>query len=245
MVVLGGTKRSLSRPRGRLRGGSEISLATWEMASATDALDQLTVERMLAGVATRRYGDVEASGGSHDKTAAATTKSSVSRRFVKATETAMTELLSRDLSTIDVVALLIDGFDVAHQCMVGAMVITTTGTKIPAGLWLGDTENTTVIKALLADLVTRGLRYEDGILCVIDGGKALRAGITRVLGDTAVVQRCTIHKRRNVSDHLPESLREITDRKLKKAFDDSDTKRARRVVEGIAKQGTAPDSVDS
>lgn len=235
-VVVGGTKQQLCRPRGRTSNGEEITLATWDMASATDLLDQLTVERMLAGVATRRYSDVEATAGRIDDTVHATSKSAISRRFVKATETAMSELLSRDLSEHDVAALFIDGFDVARQCMVAAMIITTDGTKIPVGLWLGDTENTTVVKALLADLVARNLRYEAGILCVIDGSKALRAGITRVFGDAAVVQRCTLHKRRNVTDHLPENLRETTDAKLGKAFADCDPVRGKRTVERLARQ---------
>ncbi len=246
-VALGGTKQTITRPRGRSNDGEEITLATWTMATATDLLDQLTVERMLAGVATRRHGDVEAPAGVHDDTARATTKSSVSRRFIKATEQAMTELLSRDLSEHDVAALFIDGFDVAKQCMVAAVILTTEGVKIPVGLWLGDTENTTVVKSLLADLVARGLRYKDGILCVVDGAKALRAGITRVFGDRVVVQRCTIHKRRNVADHLPEEIRGTTDLKLKKAFDDTDPTRGKRIAEGIATQLQAhhPDAAAS
>ncbi len=235
-VVLGGTKQPLNRPRGRTSDGEENGLATWEMASATDLRNRLTVERMLAGVATRRHGDIEAGAGRHDAPATATTKSSVSRRFIKATETAMAELLSRDLSGLDAAVLLIDGFDVAHQCMAVAMIITTEGKKVPIGLWLGDTEDTTVVKALLADLVERGLGYKAGIFCVIDGAKALRSGIDRVFGDGAIVQRCTIHKRRNVTDHLPEDLRETTDIKLKQAFGDSNPERGKRIAEGLGRQ---------
>ena len=106
--------------------------------------------------------------------------------------------MARNLSDLDVAVLMIDGLDVAGSCVVVALVITTDGTKVPVGLWLGDTENKTVVTALLADLVARGLDVSLGVLCVIDGAKALAAGIKKVFGDAAVVQRCTLHKRRNV-----------------------------------------------
>lgn len=236
-VVIGGRQLTVKRPRGRSKDGKEMTLESWEAFSAGDLLNQLTLERMLAGVATRRHGDVEPSMGDDiDAASKATGKSAVSRRFVKATEDAMAELLARDLSELDVAVLMIDGVDVAGQCVVVAMIITTDGIKVPVGIWLGDTENTTVVKSLLADIVSRGLRFEEGILCVIDGAKALRAGITRVFGDRALIQRCTLHKRRNVADHLPEEFREVTDLKLAKAFRDTDANRGLRVARGIADQ---------
>jgi putative transposase len=88
---------------------------------------------------------------------------------------------------------MIDGLDVAGSCVVVCLVITTDGTKVPVGLWLGDTENKTVVTALLADLVSRGLDTESGVLCVIDDAKALAAGIKKVFGDAAAVQRCVLH----------------------------------------------------
>ena len=162
---------------------------------------------MLAGVATRRHGDVaEPLGEDLEERSKSMSKSAVSRRFVAATTKAMDELMARNLADLDVAVLMIDGLDVAGSCVVVALVITTDGTKVPVGLWLGDTENKTVVTALLADLVARGLDTGSGVLCVIDGAKALAAGIKKVFGDAAAVQRCVLHKRRNVEGHLPTEL---------------------------------------
>ncbi len=109
-------------------------------------------------------------------------------------------------------------------------------TKVPVGLWEGDTENATVVRDLLADLVARNLSYEEGILCVLDGSKALAAGVRRVFGDHAVVQRCTLHKRRNLGDYLGKDLAKVTDRKLARAFNDEDWRRGLQVARGIASQ---------
>ena len=103
-----------------------------------------------------------------------------------------------------------------------SLVITTDGTKVPVGLWLGDTENKTVVTALLADLVARGLSSDQGILCVLDGAKALAAGVKKVFGDQATVQRCTLHKRRNVVGHLPKELGASIDKRLATIFSDPD-----------------------
>ena len=197
-VVLGGRTVTTDRPRGRTTDGAEIELDTWKVFSSEDLLRQLVVERMLAGVATRRHADVaEPVGDGVQSRSKSMSKSAVSRRFVAATKTAMAELLARSLADLDIAALMIDGLDVAGQCVVVALVITADGTKVPVGLWLGDTENKTVVTALLADLVARGLRVDGGVLCVIDGARALATGIKKVFGEHAVVQRCTLHKRRN------------------------------------------------
>jgi transposase-like protein len=183
--------------------------------ASEDLLRQVVVERILAGVATRRHVDV----GEHvGQTGTATSKSAVSRRFVAATQTAMAELLEADLCELDPAVLMIDGLNVAGEMIVVALVICADGTKIPVGLRLGDIENATVVKDLLADLVARGLRYEHGILAVIDGSKALRSGIKRVFGTHALIQRCTLHKRRNVIDYLPKARRKAIDQRLAKIF---------------------------
>jgi putative transposase len=135
-----------------------------------------------------------------------------------------------------VAVLMIDGIVFADVCCVVALIIAADGTKVPVGLWDGDTENGTVVTDLLADLVARGLRYEDGLLVVIDGAKALATGIKRVFGNRALVQRCVLHKRRNCASYLPDELARVTDRKLAAAFNDTDPVRGKRVVEGIARQ---------
>ncbi len=216
-VVLGGRTVSVERPRGRFTDDrGEIDLATWATFASDDLLRQVVVERMLAGVATRRHVDVaEPVGTVKDRSMS---KSAVSRRFVAATKHALSELLARDLSGLDAVVLMIDGLNVADQMIVVAMVITADGTKVPVGLVLGDTENTVIVKDLLADLVARGLRFEQGLLAVIDGSKALHAGIVKVFGDQAVIQRCTLHKRRNVIGYLPVDERDRVDKRLALAF---------------------------
>jgi putative transposase len=217
-VVLGGRKISVERPRGRfVDGGGEIGSDTWDVFAADDLLQQVIVERMLAGVATRRHVLVGEPVGETVK-ARSVSKSSVSRRFITATETAMAELLSRDLSELDVAVLMIDGVHFADDVLVVAMIVTADGTKIPVGLAHGDTENSTVVKRVLSDLVDRGLRFEDGLLVVLDGSKALRKAVNSVFGAAAIVQRCTLHKRRNVTDYLPKERRATMDRRLAAVF---------------------------
>jgi transposase-like protein len=193
-VVLGGRQVTLTRPRGRTMEGNEIELDAWAAFSSKDLLDRLTVERMLAGVATGRHVDVaEPLGAEVEAKAKATGRSSVSRRFKQATEAALAELMARDLSGLDVAVIMIDGLEIAGQCVVVALVITTDGTKVPVGLWLGDTENKTVVTGLLADLAARGLSADGGLLAVLDGAKALAAGVKKVFGERAQMQRCTLH----------------------------------------------------
>jgi transposase-like protein len=222
-VALGGRLLSVERPRGRTTDGHEVELDSWAVFSSKDLLDQLTAERVLAGVATRRHADVsEPLTAAIDDQAKGTGRSSVSRRWKRATEAALAELMARDLSGLEVAALMVDGIDVAGQCCVAALVITADGTKVPVGLWLGDTENKTVVTALLADIVARGLRFDAGLLAVVDGAKALAAAVAKVFGEKAVVQRCVLHKRRNVRGHLPKDLGDKIDRRLALVFANPD-----------------------
>ena len=245
-VVLGGRTVSVERPRGRyVDGGGEVELDTWATFAADDLLRQVVVERMLAGVATRRHVDVAEPVGPVKERGMS--KSAVSRRFVAATSAALKDLMARDLTGLEVAVLMIDGLNVADQMIVVAMVITTDGTKIPVGLILGDTENTIVVTDLLADLVARGLRTDQGILAVVDGAKALRAGIMKVFGDQAVLQRCTIHKRRNVVGYLPVEERDTVDTRLALAFAQPDPTRGLKVCRDLATQldKTHPDAAGS
>ena len=250
-VVLGGRTVTTERPRGRrVEGaeGAEIELDTWKVFSSKDLLAQLVVERMLAGVATRRHADVaEPVGEAIEARSRSMSKSAISRRFVAATKTAMAELMARNLADLDVAVLMIDGLDVAGSCVVVALVITTDGTKVPVGLWLGDTENKTVVSALLADLVARGLSVQGGVLCVIDGAKALATAITKVFGDDAVVQRCTIHKRRNLRGHLPKEMAGTIDRRLALIFAQPDTAKGLAAARALARELEAehPDAAAS
>ena len=117
---------------------------------------------------------------------------------------------------------MLDGEHMAGRCVIVALGITADGTKVPIGLWDGATENKTVVRSMLADLVSRGPTAEDGLLVVIDGAKALRAAVNEIFGDLAAVQRCTLHKRRNVGDHPPDKEKAWVDAKLVKAFNHPD-----------------------
>ena len=226
-VVMGGQRLPIRRPRvhaveGGRRGG-EVPMATYGIFAQGDLLNRVAVERMLAGVATRSFERAADPIGSKRRAQArSTSKSAVSRRFVAGTKRALGELVGRDLSTLEAAVLMIDGVDFAGACCVVALIVTADGTKVPVGLRLGDTENKAVVTALLADLVERGLDASGGLLVVIDGAKALASAVRKVFGDLAVVQRCQIHKRRNVKDHLPARLRDDVDARLRGAFADPD-----------------------
>jgi transposase-like protein len=193
-VALGGRRVPMSRPRARTTGDTEVALDTYATFTNDDLLTRVVLERMLAGVATRRHRAVaEPVGKNVEATARSTGRSSVSRRFKESTAAAMDELMARDLSGLAVAAMMIDGVMFAEACCVVALAICTDGTKVPVGLWLGDTENKTIVTQLLADLVDRGLASEAGLLVVIDGAKALAARVRKVLGDQVLVQRCVLH----------------------------------------------------
>jgi putative transposase len=130
--------------------------------------------------------------------------------------------------------LMVDGEHLADRCCVVALAITADGTKVPVGLWDGATENKTVVRALLADLVSRGLDATDGLLVVLDGAKALAAAVHEVFGARAVIQRCTLHKRRNVAEHLPEKEQQWVDAKLVKALTHPDPTQGLRTARHLA-----------
>lgn len=222
-VTLGGRRVAVTRPRARSTDGHEVALDSYAHFAADDLLSQVVMERMLAGVATRRHARVaEPVGSQTSQSAKSTSRSAVSRRFVKATETALADLMARDLSGEDIKVLMIDGQHLDQRCVVVALAITADGTKRPVGLWEGSTENTTVVRALLSDLVDRGLSADDGLLVVCDGAKALAAAVAEVFGSKAATQRCTLHKRRNIADHLPDKDKGWVDAKLVRAFGHAD-----------------------
>ncbi len=234
-VTLGGRRVPVSRPRARTTDGTEVPLASYQHFAADDLLSHVVMERMLAGLATRRHARAADPVGERvEARQKATSRSAVSRRFVRQTETALAELMTRDLSGLDITVLMLDGEHLAERCVVVALAITADGTKIPVGLWDGSTENKTVVTALLADLVARGLSVADGLLVVLDGAKALSAAVREVFGDKALVQRCTLHKRRNAADHLPDKEKDWVDAKLVKAFGHPDPEQGLRNARHLA-----------
>ena len=205
-MTLGGRRVQVSRPRIRTADDEhELPVTTYEYFADRDPLTRTVMDRMLAGVSTRKYAQVgEPVGEKVEQSSASTGKSSVSERFVERTRTALGELMGRRLDDVRLAVMMLDGLQIADRTHVVALGISTEGVKIPLGLWEGSTENATLARTLLADLVDRGLDPEQAILFVIDGGKALHRAIKDVFGEHALVHRCHRHKERNVCDLLPE-----------------------------------------
>ena len=218
-VTLGGRRVPVTRPRVRAADGAgELPIASYELFSSTEILGKLAMEKMLAGLSTRRYAvGLEPVGQQVAEKCSATGKSAVSRRFVAMTETALAELLTADLSGLDLVALMIDGVHFAESCCIVALGIDLEGTKHPLALVEGSTENATLVTDLLVDLRERGLDVTRPMLVGIDGSKALRKAVLDVL-DHPVIQRSQLHKIRNVKDHLPQRLRSSVGRKMTDAY---------------------------
>ncbi|MGO9283814.1 MAG: transposase, partial [Mycobacterium sp.] len=170
-VTLGGRRVPVTRPRVRAADGSgELPIAFYELFTSTEILGRMAMERMLAGLSARRYPvGLEPVGQHVTETSSATSKSAVSRRFVAMTETALAELLSRDLSGLDLVALMIDGVHFAESCCIVAMGIDIDGNKHPLALVEGSTENATLVTGLLVDLRERGLDVTRPMLVGLDG----------------------------------------------------------------------------
>ena len=213
-VTLGGRRVSVERPRVRAADGTgEVAVATYAHFADRDPLTKVVMEQMLAGVSTRRFARTREPVG-HDVVEAerSSSKSAVSREFVGRTGEHLRALMSRSLADVRLAALMLDGLELKGRCCVVALGITTDGVKVPLGLWDGSTENKRVCVELLADLVDRGLDCDQGVLVVLDGGKALRAAVDAVFGPVPV-QRCVRHKERNVLDHLPERDRPVVKRR--------------------------------
>ena len=227
-VTLGGRRVPVERPRMRTKDGEqELPVRTYEHFASRDQLSRVVLERMLAGVSTRRYRRVQEPVGEQvERSARSTSKSAVSRTFIARTKEALLELMSRPLADVRLAVLMIDGVGLKDHTCVVALGITTDGVKIPLGLWEGSTENKTVTSELLSNLVHRGLDVEQGVLVVIDGSKALRAAVNDVLGKRTPVQRCQIHKERNVLDHLADRDRDLVKRRLRRAWAETDYERA-------------------
>ncbi len=236
-VVLGGRKVPIRRPRVRTADDtSEATLEVYQVAHASDLLARHMVGAMLAGLSTRRYpAALEPVGAAIEAEAQGTSKSSVSRRFVVATADQLAELMSRPLEDDRWLILFIDGFTFADHQLVGALGVTADGTKVPLAVMEGTTENKTLVTRLLADLQDRGLDVSKGVLFVVDGSKALTRGIPAVFGAKAVIQRCRIHKERNVLDHLPDPEHSWVRTKLRHGWANPDVVAARAELEALAR----------
>ncbi len=235
-MTLGGRRVKVSRPRMRSADDErELALGTYEHFADRDPLTRAVMNRMLAGVSTRRFAGVgEPVGEDVEGGASATSRSSVSEAFVERTTTALEKLMSRRLEDVRLAAMMLDGLEIAERTHVVCLGITTEGVKIPLGLWEGSTENATLARTLLADLIDRGLDPEQAILFVIDGAKALAKAIREVFGTHALIHRCHRHKERNVTDLLPEADRDGVRGRMRAAWSLSDPDLARQRLELLA-----------
>jgi putative transposase len=236
-VTLGGRRVRVDRPRVRSADGTgELALPTWQAFAGSELLDQLALERMLAKLSTRRYrAGLEPVGSQVEQTATGTSKSAISRRFVAATEHALAELLAADLTGLDLVALMLDGIRIAEHTCVVALGITIDGTKVPLALAEGATENATVVGDLLTGLRDRGLDTTRPVLVVIDGAKALRRAVSDVF-DHPVIQRCQLHKLRNVTDRLPDAVASVVAKRMRAAYRGPDPLVAQAELEALARE---------
>jgi putative transposase len=241
-VTLGGRRIPVRRPRVRTVADGdgierEVHLESYDTFASVDLLADHMVASMLAGLSGRRYERaLEPVGETVEATASGTSQSAVSRRFIAATAERLAEFRSRPLDDQRWLLCFVDGFDFAGHTMIGALGVTADGTKVPLGVVEGSTENASVVRHLIAGLRDRGLDAGEGVLFVLDGGKALSKAVRDVFGDRAVIARCRAHKERNVMDHLPEAERPWVRRKLRAAWANPDAGEAEAALRALAGQ---------
>ena len=223
-VTLGGRRVPVRRPRVRKADGSgELPVAAYDVFSNSDLLEEIALEKMMAKLSTRRYtAGLEPVGEAVEASARSKSRSAVSRRFVARTETALAELMAADLSELDIVALMIDGVHFA-----GPLCVVALGIE-------GDTENATVVKDLLVGFRESGLEVTRPTLIVIDGAKALASAVNAVF-DHPVIQRCQLHKVRNVEAKLSKAMGSTVAKKMRAAYYDPDPLQAEATLEALAR----------
>ena len=236
-VTLGGRRVPVTRPRVRAADSSgELHLPSYDLFSSTEILSQLALERMLAGLSSRRYArGLEPAGQAVETQTASTSKSAVSRRFVAATETALAELMTRRLNDLDLVAFMVDGVHFGESTCVVALGIGIDGIKHPLAVEEGSTENATLVTDLITGLRDRGLDVTRPILAVLDGAKALTRAVKDVF-DQPLIQRCQQHKIKNVRDKLPERLRTIAERRMRQAYHAESALKAEGLLTELARE---------
>ncbi len=232
-VTLGGRRIQISRPRVRSTEGHEIELPSFVFATDRDPLDAHTLDAVACGVSTRKYAR-SLEPLPKEVADRSTSKSSVSRRYVAMTTKQMTTWLTTPLGARHFPIIMIDGINLGDHAVLIALGIDTDGKKQVLGLREGDTENSGVAKALLRDLVARGLDQERARLFVIDGAKALSTAIRKIFRSLGVIQRCQIHKYRNIMSHLPDGLHQSVKTILNEAWGLGDALVAKRRLERLA-----------
>jgi putative transposase len=234
-LVMGGRKVRVLKPRVRSIDGCELELPHWRHFSQEDPLDERVQEQILLGISTRDYrNSLERLPAPLTETSIS--RSNVSRRFVARTTRAVETFLHRSLGEHDFPVLLLDGVVMGEHLLLTALGIDATGRKQVLGVVEGGSESEEVAKSLFRDLIDRGLAVERARLFVIDGGKGVRKAIRTVFGEWALVQRCQVHKQRNVLEHLPERHRTWVRAALRRAWSAGTVARGRELLRNLAAQ---------
>src|SRR3982074_1801010 len=212
--VVMGQKVPIERPRVRTTDDQEVRLGSYEMFHRGEPLTETVWEKLMLGLSTRKYGQAvrqftEAYG---------LEKSAVSEHFIEASRAKLKQLMERRLDKKKFCALMVESTPFEGQQMVAALGIGYDGTKTILGIWQGATENATVVGELLGDLMNRGLDFTAPRLYVLDGGKALHGAVKKYAGESAPIQRCQVHKRRNVLDHVTDENKPLVAKKLNAAY---------------------------
>ena len=227
--VIDGQKVPIQRTRLRTKDKREQRLGSYELFQCSGPLQQGVWDKMMRGLSTRNYGAVV----KDFSTAYGVEKSAVSENFIEASREKVKQLMERPLGELRLCTVLIDGTPFKDRQMIAALGIGCDGRKTVLGLREGATENTTVVGALLSDLLERGFDFSTPRLYVLDGGKALHTAVRRHAGEAAFIQRCQVHKKRNVVDHLPEEHKADVRRKLQNAYSMADYADAKRALEQL------------
>ncbi|HOR46461.1 MAG TPA: IS256 family transposase [Caldisericia bacterium] len=230
-VVMGGSKVRADRPRVRALDGGELPLPTLGLFQNEDPLNQAILSKLLAGISVRKYARTVEGGA--DSVCAS--KSEVSRRFVEGMDVLMQEFFTRKLDQ-DYPVMMIDGLELGKMTILAAMGIDSDGKKRVLGISEGGSENSVVVKGLLEDLISRGLEADRPRLYVLDGGKALHKAVLDTFGKSAVIQRCQVHKKRNVLSYLPESAQANASMAITMAYREFDYDAAKSKLLAIASE---------
>ena len=230
--VVMGQKVRVNRPRVRTTDDQEVRLGSYEMFHRGEPLTETVWEKLMLGLSTRKYGQAvrqfsEAYG---------LEKSAISEHFIEASRTKLKEMMERRLDKLKLCALLIDATPFAGQQMVAALGISQDGRKTILGIRQGATENAIVVGELLGELANRGLDFSEPRLYVLDGGKALHAAVKKYAGESAPIQRCQVHKRRNVLDHLTDEQKPLVAKKLNVAYALEDHAAAKLALEQLHRE---------
>ena len=234
-----GGKVEVDRPRVRDLGGREAPIPIWDQALSEDWLGRWAMNLMLINVSTRRFGravrlpegDIPADPGS------GVSKSAASRRFVALSSQKLDVFMSADLSKLDLLVVQIDGLHVSDDLvLVAAIGIDGDGHKHPLAVVEGATENSATVQALLDNLIERGIDPAVPRLFIVDGAKALSKAIRATFGKTVAIQRCQIHKARNIMDRLPKELHASTRRVLRQAWEFDDAQKAEKLIRNLARR---------